>query len=186
MFKLIYLKEVKSENSLEGLMLKLKLQYFGHLMWRTDSLEKTLMLGKTEDRRRRGWQRTRWLGGITDSVNMDLSQLWEMVKDREAKCQIPYVIAYTWRRERLPTPVFWPREFYGLYSPWGLFYMESKIWYKLYKWTYLWSRIMDTENRLAVDSKGRRVKEGRIRSLELADASGYIHTHTHTHTHTHI
>ena len=80
------LKEISPEYSLEGLMLKLKLQYLGHLMQRTDSLEKTLMLGKTEGKRGKGQQRMRWLDGITDSVNMSLSKLQEIVKDRNLVC----------------------------------------------------------------------------------------------------
>ena len=80
----LILKEISAEYSLEGLMLKMKLQYFGHLMWRTDSLEKTLMLGKIEGKRRRGRQRMRWLDGITDPIDMSLSKPWDMVMEEKA------------------------------------------------------------------------------------------------------
>ena len=92
------LKEISPEYSLKGLMLKLKLQYFGHLIRRTDTLEKTLMLGNTEGRRRRGWQRLRWLVGIPDLMDMSLSKLWDLVMEREACHAAVHRVTKSWTR----------------------------------------------------------------------------------------
>ena len=98
------LKEINPEYSLEGLMLKLKLQYFGHLIRKADSLEKTLMLGKIEGRRRKGPQRMRWLNGIISSMDMSLSKLWEIVKDREVWHAAVHEVAKSDNSQKLPLP----------------------------------------------------------------------------------
>ena len=107
------LKEINPEHTLEGLTLKLKLQFFGHLMRRAHSLEKTLILGKTEGKRRRGWQRLRWLDSITDSMDVNLSKLLEIVKDREAWHAVVYGVTKSWTHFSnwaTITTVSWHRE----------------------------------------------------------------------------
>ena len=126
-----FLKEISSEYPLEVLMLKLKRQYFGHLLWRADSLEKTLMLGKTEGRRKRGWQRMRWLDGITDSMDMSLDKLQELVMDREPWHAAVYGVTKS-QTQLSDLTELKTRKYVHIPGIWG--------------WTYLIHLILDSNN----------------------------------------
>ena len=134
------------EYSLKGLMLKLKLQYFGQLMRRDDSFEKTVMLGKTEDRKRRGWQRMRWLDGITDSMDMGLGGLWDLVMDREAWRAAVHGVTKSWTRLNDWTELNWPSH-NGTFSITSANVNEMKIRkYKLQEdKQYLWEEDREQE-----------------------------------------